>query len=459
MNVIPIINFSLNYKKINYIPLFYFTHIYFFFGYTMGLFFSEGIVPILLQDIHGKIFLDLNFQAKIFHNAMIIYIFGLFFFNFGNFIILYFFKDNFKINNFFSFKENNSEILLLGILTYFFSLIFIFITDLEILKKLYQIKYPLIYLSLICFQLYILFKENLKIIYKVILYILIFFILLLEILDGSIAKSFLYIIGIYLVNFIVTKKYNLKFLFSIILLCVLLHSFKYEYRNMIWGKSNLNSSLSNYEDAKKENQKSHNNTNKVKLFITSYYNSLNNIKNEEIISIFIKRNLSRLTHSIKSLVVVVDLSPKYVPYWEGYSYKILATKFIPRIFWENKPSDILGNVFGKRYKILNESDTNTSWNMPILNEFYVNFGIIGVLMGMFLLGLIFSLIPIFLNYKYDNYLFIITFITLYPLFYLESHFSLTFGAVLQTFIFLLVYLYFFKKFLSIIKNFFKFKIL
>ena len=70
-------------------------------------------------------------------------------------------------------KENNNEILLLGILTYLFSLIFK-IQLIEVLKKLYQIKYPLIYLSLICLNS-ILFKENLKITYKIILYIFIFF--------------------------------------------------------------------------------------------------------------------------------------------------------------------------------------------------------------------------------------------------------------------------------------------
>tara|TARA_A100001234_G_scaffold72626_1_gene63990 strand:- start:4178 stop:5686 length:1509 start_codon:yes stop_codon:yes gene_type:complete len=458
LNVFPIINFCLNHKKINYIPLFYFTHTYFFFCYTIGLFFPEYVVSILTGDILGEIFLDSNLQVKIFQNAMIIYIFGLFFFNLGNFIILHFFQDNFKTNNFFSYKDNNKEILLLGILTYLLSLIFIFITDSEVLKKIYQIKYPLIYMSLICFHLFILFKENLKITYKVILYILVFFILFLEILDGSIAKSFLYLIAIYLVNFIVTKKINLKFLFSIIFVCVLLHTFKYEYRNLIWGISNVNSTLSNYETALKKNQKTHDKIERGKLFISTYYDSVNNIKNEKIkksLDTFINRNLSRLTHSIQSLIVVVGLSPQYVPYWEGYSYKIFVTKLIPRIFWENKPSDILGNEFGKRYKILNEGDMSTSWNMPVLNEFFVNFGIIGVLIGMFFLGFIFSILPIFLNYKYDNYLFIITFITLYPRFFLESHFSLNFGAVLQTFIFLLVYLYFFKKFLLIMKRFLK----
>ncbi len=458
LNVFPIINFCLNHKKINYIPLFYYTHTYFFFCYTIGLFFPEYVVSILNGDNLGEIFLDSNLQAKIFHNAMVIYIFGLFFFNLGNFIILYFFQDNFKTNNFFSYKDNNNEILLLGILTYLFSLIFIFITDLEVLKKLYQIKYPLIYMSLICIHLFILFKENLKIIYKVILYILVFFILFFELLDGSIAKSFLYLIAIYLVNFIVTKKINFKFLFSIIFVCVLLHTFKYEYRNVIWGKSNINSTLSNYETALKENQKRPDKVERGKLFISAYYNSVNNIKNEKIkksLDQLMTRNLERLTHSVQSLIIVVGQSPQYIPYWEGYSYKILATKFIPRVFWKDKPSDTLGHEFGKRYNVLSEGDTSTSWNMPVLNEFYVNFGKVGVCIGMFFLGLIFTLIPLLLNYRYSNYLFVITFITLYPLFYLESHFSLNFGAVLQTFIFLLIYSYFFKKFLLIIKRIFK----
>ena len=44
---------------------------------------------------------------------------------------------------------------------------------------------------------------------------------------------------------------------------------------------------------KKENQKTHDNVDKIKLFITTYYNSVNNIKNEKIkksFNTFMKRN-------------------------------------------------------------------------------------------------------------------------------------------------------------------------
>ena len=80
LNVVPVINFCINHKKINFIPLFYFTHIYFFFCYTIGIIFPEFVVSIFNNNTFGKIFLDSNLQTKIFQNAMIIYISGLFFF-------------------------------------------------------------------------------------------------------------------------------------------------------------------------------------------------------------------------------------------------------------------------------------------------------------------------------------------------------------------------------------------
>lgn len=460
LNILPLFNFYINYKKINYIPLYYFTHIFFFACYTLGLFFTEYLTSIYIDGHLRYLFKVPDFQTIV-EDSMFVYLIGLLFFNLGNFVIMFFLKTNFKSNNFFEFKENQNEILLLGLISYFLSLIYIFVNDLTILQKLYQIKYPLVYLSLISIQLYIIFKKDLKFIYKIILYLLIYFILFIELLDGSIAKSFLYLIAVYLVNFIVTKKINFKFLIIIILMCVSLHTFKYEYRNLVWAESHINQTLINIDEAKKENKKKLNKVDETKLFIKSYKHSFLNYdeylkeKNiENSVKFLLYRNYDRLTHSFQSLIIVVNSSPKPVPYWEGYSYKIFATKFIPRIFWKNKPSDTLGNEFGKRYGVLGTSDQSTSWNMPVLNEFFANFGLIGVILGMFILGLIFSSASILLNYKYNNYLFIISFITLYPLFYLESHFSLTFGAVVQTFIFLFIYSFLFKIFLLIMKRFF-----
>ncbi len=462
LNVLPLYNFYINFKRINHIPLYYFTHVYFFLCYTSGLFFPTYIVSILENNTYKKLlFSEISDSSETFINAGLIYLIGLFFFNIANFIFSFFLKKEFKENNFFDFKSNYYEILLLGITSYLLSLLFIFFGDLEILRKLYQAKYPLIYLSLISIHLFVFYKNNLNILFKVILYFLIFLILFLEILNGSVATSFLYLIAIYLINFIVTKKINFIFSFSMILVLILLHTFKYEYRNVTWGKAHINASLANVDAANEENEKHQRTTlDKGKLLITTYTNSLSNLKDNKLansMETIMGRNYKRLSHSLQSLLVVSYLSPQYVPHWNGFSYKIFASKIIPRIFWDEKPSDTLGNAFGKRYKILNNIDRGTSWNMPVLNEFFVNFGLAGVMIGMFFIGSIFTLVPLLLNFRYNNFLFMITFITLYPLFYLESHFSLIFGAVFQTFIFLLVYVYFFKKFLSVMRGFFNFQ--
>ena len=124
-----------------------------------------------------------------------------------------------------------------------------------------------------------------------------------------------------------------------------------------------------------------------------------------------------------------------VPYWNGYTYKILTSKLVPRLFWKNKPSDTLGNEFGHRYNKLHNDDNKnidltTSWNMPVLNEFYVNFGKKGVLLGMLIIGIIFGFLTKFSNFQnMKNVESVIIFYLFIPLFFLESHLSLLIGAI------------------------------
>ena len=43
---------------------------------------------------------------------------------------------------------------------------------------------------------------------------------------------------------------------------------------------------------------------------------------------------------------------------------------IPRVIWKDKPKENLGNKLGKKYKIISESDNQTSWNIPWMSDFY-----------------------------------------------------------------------------------------
>ena len=91
----------------------------------------------------------------------------------------------------------------------------------------------------------------------------------------------------------------------------------------------------------------------------------------------------------------------------------------------------------KDEKLGYEDDFVTSWNMPVINEFYVNFGIKGSIFGSLFLGLLIGFIEklsaLKNNYNLEK---ILLFFIFAPLFLMESHLSLLLGALLQSYIFL-----------------------
>jgi len=72
----------------------------------------------------------------------------------------------------------------------------------------------------------------------------------------------------------------------------------------------------------------------------------------------------------------------------GGVFKNLAISLTPpRIFWEEKPvinGD--GNEFGRKIGILNPEDKTTSIAPTMLGDWYLNFGMLGVVGGMFFMG-------------------------------------------------------------------------
>ncbi len=89
--------------------------------------------------------------------------------------------------------------------------------------------------------------------------------------------------------------------------------------------------------------------------------------------------------------VIAD-TPAMVPYWQGQSYYPILFKPIPRFIMPDKPGELSGGWFGHRYGLITTENTTTSINLPQIVELYGNFGVIGVIVGMFLFGLIFRLL-------------------------------------------------------------------
>lgn len=130
------------------------------------------------------------------------------------------------------------------------------------------------------------------------------------------------------------------------------------------------------------------------------------------------------------LAEVMVQSPRYVPFALGKTYESLFTIWIPRFLWPEKPISSVGNEWAHWYGLLDSYDFSTSYNLPWLVEFYVNFGVSGVLVGMFLCGLGFAWLKVRLCSEQSSTLeYSIAVAILITLWFEESNFALTVGGL------------------------------
>ena len=126
-------------------------------------------------------------------------------------------------------------------------------------------------------------------------------------------------------------------------------------------------------------------------------------------------------------------TPELVPYWNGETYISLIGAIIPRFLWPDKPAKLTGYLFGQRYHYLARGDYSTTINLPYFIEFYANFGEIGILLGMVLVGVIYRLLERIVNVPGQSILrTVVGMGILLPLINIESDFSLVFGGLFLT---------------------------
>lgn len=108
-----------------------------------------------------------------------------------------------------------------------------------------------------------------------------------------------------------------------------------------------------------------------------------------------EQSFSRINHLSTTAAIMRD-TPALHPYIWGGSYLPLLTKMIPRFLWPDKPDESFGNSWTHRYGYLGENDSSTSFNLPWLPEMYMNFGWFGIIGVMFLLGLLYRCLWVWL---------------------------------------------------------------
>ena len=167
---------------------------------------------------------------------------------------------------------------------------------------------------------------------------------------------------------------------------------------------------------------------------------------------------SRFSHSSHTLQVVLDQTPYKIDFVNGISYKAILYQVIPRFLNPNKKQELWGSYWGKRYGVLHKDDNFTSWNFPVLTEFYANYGLKGVCIGMFILGTILKLIIMFVNFNSKNSVeFAFVYVVVFNFFYQESNLTQITGAVINQTLFFGMILFMFLLYENLMQKFYETK--
>ncbi len=126
-------------------------------------------------------------------------------------------------------------------------------------------------------------------------------------------------------------------------------------------------------------------------YIDSISKTFDTIGNRELDTVLLQSfyNLAERLEAVTSLAVVVSNYEKLKPYEESYGidnniYKDLATFFIPRIIWKDKPVSSVPRRYSELYFDFGEN----SFTITPMGDLLRNFGFAGVPLGMLLLGFI-----------------------------------------------------------------------
>lgn len=85
-----------------------------------------------------------------------------------------------------------------------------------------------------------------------------------------------------------------------------------------------------------------------------------------------------------NMELIVQKTGRAVPFQNGYTISLLSYALVPRFILPNKPDSSVGQLFNREFKV--SLDRNTYISATHIGELYWNYGWIGLVIGMFLIG-------------------------------------------------------------------------
>lgn len=140
---------------------------------------------------------------------------------------------------------------------------------------------------------------------------------------------------------------------------------------------------------------------------------------------------------IDSLAVTIKLTPEVMDFQLGRTITPLFLLPIPRAIFPDKPDLSLGGMFGVKFWGWPEDPWHGSAAITQVGEFYLNFHLAGIILGMFLSGIIYRLTYLYfikqgtVDKRIGVFLYSVTF---FHLIGIESNIAIAYAGLLQTFL-------------------------
>lgn len=100
---------------------------------------------------------------------------------------------------------------------------------------------------------------------------------------------------------------------------------------------------------------------------------------------------------VHRFIYVREMTPAFIPYYQGETYSYFLYAWVPRVLWPDKPSASMANQrIDVDYQLKYEWQDSTI-SIGQLPEAYANFGIVGIVAVMALQGLVFASLDAVLN--------------------------------------------------------------
>ena len=205
---------------------------------------------------------------------------------------------------------------------------------------------------------------------------------LIGLTTGLLENAFVPLVLLFIVRWHVKGRVPWAWAIGGLLLYLVLNPAKFEYRSQVWfgtERYSFAQRISLWQE----------------LFVDSATAMLNPAE-EAVRTGHTEEALARFD-LIHRFAYVQRLTPNYVPYYRGETYRYFLYAWVPRLLWPSKPSASLANdILDTDYRLALPGATSTI-GIGQLPEAYANFGVLGIAGVLALQGVIFALLDRLFN--------------------------------------------------------------